>query len=48
VRRAKAHAIAAAGLASRPSIRIGADAHTHGGDNPDAFRGALERMLAAL
>jgi hypothetical protein len=30
------------------SIRIWADAHTHGGDTADAFRGALERMLAAL
>jgi hypothetical protein len=30
------------------SIRIWADARAHGGDTPDAFRGALERMLAAL
>jgi hypothetical protein len=30
------------------AIRIWADAHAHGGDTPDAFRAALERMLAAL
>jgi hypothetical protein len=30
------------------SIRIWADAQAHGGDTADAFRGALERMLAAL
>ena len=30
------------------SIRIWYDARAHGGDNPEAFRGALERLLAAL
>jgi hypothetical protein len=30
------------------SIRIWADAHAHGGGTPDTFRGALERLLAAL
>lgn len=30
------------------SIRIWADALAHGGDTPEAFRGALERMLATL
>jgi hypothetical protein len=30
------------------SIRIWADARTHGGDTPEAFRGALERLLATL
>lgn len=30
------------------TIRVWADARSHGGDSAEAFRGALERMIAAL